>query len=67
MELRKLGKVYEKYVGGIYQTIVQYTAADSLEDLPEGLRKQIMEASVNSMIKDAKAVSSLSLDVNGSY
>lgn len=57
MELRKLGRVYEKYVGGIYQTIVQYTAADSLKDLPEGVRKQIMEASVNSMIKDAKAES----------
>lgn len=56
MELRKLGKVYEAYVGGMYQTIVQYTAADTLPDLPESVRKQIMDASIQSIIKNLKTV-----------
>ncbi|KOC17599.1 hypothetical protein AFLA70_123g001852 [Aspergillus flavus AF70] len=57
MELRKLGKVYEAYVGGMYQTIVQYTAADTLPDLPESVRKQIMDASIQSIIKNLKTES----------
>lgn len=61
MELRKVGKVYEAYVGGMYQTIIQYTAADSLPDLPQSVRKQIMDASIQSILKNLKQVSPVTM------